>query len=214
MPGHLHRKSAEIDGRRQHLQARIPFEDPAYETGQRRTIICDGKHLGHGEEVCGEVAGIIAGDSRTSDINLTAGEPQRSIRVEVNQIEARALGVSSQSVASEIARTIAGASITSVRDGNRMIEVVIRGRPAERSSVRAIEDLHFRAASGASMPLRPDRSGVIRHGPRGGHSGALLHRTLPRGGVLGVGIVFARLEEKNWVYALDARQEWSALGLG
>ncbi len=101
-----------------------------------------------------EVAGIIAKDSRASDINLTAGEPQRSIRVEVNQIEARALGISSQSIAGEIATTIAGASVTSVRDGNRMIDVVIRGQGNERSSVRAIEDLHFRAASGASIPLR------------------------------------------------------------
>lgn len=101
-----------------------------------------------------EVAGIIAGDDRTSDINLTAGEPQRRIRVELNQIEARALGISSQSVANEIAATIAGSSVTSVRDGNRMIDVVIRGRSEDRSTVRAIEDLHFRAASGASIPLR------------------------------------------------------------
>jgi multidrug efflux pump len=101
-----------------------------------------------------EVAGIIAKDSRASDINLTAGEPQRSIRVEVNQIEARALGISSQSIAGGIATTIAGASVTSVRDGNRMIDVVIRGQGNERSSVRAIEELHFRAESDASIPLR------------------------------------------------------------
>lgn len=101
-----------------------------------------------------EVAGLIAQDGRTSDINLTAGEPQRRVRVEVNQIEARALGISSQSVANEIAATIAGASVTSVRDGNRMIDVVIRGRPDDRSSVRTIEEMHFRAASGASIPLR------------------------------------------------------------
>src|SRR5690606_1583006 len=98
--------------------------------------------------------GIIAGDERTSDINLTAGEPQRSVRVELNQIEARSLGISSQSVANEIAAIIAGSSITSVRDGNRMIDVVIRGRPADRSSVRAIEEMHFRGSSGASIPLR------------------------------------------------------------
>ncbi|MFD2249833.1 multidrug efflux pump subunit AcrB [Pseudochelatococcus lubricantis] len=101
-----------------------------------------------------EVAGIVAGDNRTSDINLTAGEPQRRVRVELNQVEARALGISSQSVANEIAATIAGTSVTSVRDGNRMVDVVIRGRPHDRSTVSAIEDLHFRAVSGASIPLR------------------------------------------------------------
>jgi multidrug efflux pump len=101
-----------------------------------------------------DVAAILANDRRTSDINLTAGEPQRSIRVEVNQVEARALGISSQQVAGEIAATIAGAPVTSVRDGNRMVDVVIRGRGNDRSSVRAIENLQFRAASGASIPLR------------------------------------------------------------
>lgn len=47
-----------------------------------------------------------------------------------------------------------------------------------------------------------------------GHSGALLHRDLPDGGVLGVGLVFARLESRNWAYAFNANSEWSALGLG
>ncbi|MGI6246955.1 MAG: efflux RND transporter permease subunit [Pseudochelatococcus sp.] len=109
-----------------------------------------------------DVAGIVAADSRTADINLTAGEPQRRVRVELNQIEARALGISSQSVATEIAATIAGASVTSIRDGNRMIDVVIRGGIDDRSSVRAIEDLHFRAASGASIPLR--QIATVAHG--------------------------------------------------
>lgn len=113
------------------------------------------------KRLSGEVAGIIAQDGRASDINLTAGEPQRSILVEVNQIEARALGISSQSVASAIATTIAGASVTSVRDGNRMIDIVIRGKDSDRSSVDAIENLHFRTASGASIPLRQIASVVF-----------------------------------------------------
>lgn len=55
-----------------------------------------------------KVANIIAEDPRTRDINLTAGEPQRSLTVVVNQIEARSLGMSSESIASEIALGLYG----------------------------------------------------------------------------------------------------------
>lgn len=41
-----------------------------------------------------EIAARVDADGRTRDVNMTAGEPQRGIMVEVNQVEARALSIS------------------------------------------------------------------------------------------------------------------------
>lgn len=101
-----------------------------------------------------KVANILGDDSRTRDINLTAGEPQKSLTVMVNQIEARSLGMSSESIASEIASVFSGATATTVRDGDRLVNVVVKGIEADRTSIATLGNLALRTSSGASVPLR------------------------------------------------------------
>ncbi len=101
-----------------------------------------------------KVANIIGQDPRTRDINLTAGEPQRSVTVVVNQVEARALGMSSESIASEIASVFAGTTATTVRDGDRLVNVVVKGMEADRTSIATLGNLALRTSNGANVPLR------------------------------------------------------------
>ncbi len=101
-----------------------------------------------------KVANLIGEDPRTRDINLTAGEPQRSVIVTVNQIEARSLGMSSESIASEIASVFSGTTATTVRDGDRLVNVVVKGIEADRASISTLSNLEMRASNGASVPLR------------------------------------------------------------
>lgn len=101
-----------------------------------------------------KVANVIGEDPRTRDINLTAGEPQRSVTVMVNQVEARSLGMSSESIASEIASVFAGTTATTVRDGDRLVNVVVKGIEADRTSIATLGNLELRTSNGASVPLR------------------------------------------------------------
>ncbi len=101
-----------------------------------------------------KVANIIAEDPRTRDINLTAGEPQRSLTVVVNQIEARSLGMSSESIASEIASVFTGTTATTVRDGDRLVNVIVKGIEADRTTIATLGNLELRTSNGASVPLR------------------------------------------------------------
>ncbi|HWU65355.1 MAG TPA: efflux RND transporter permease subunit [Ensifer sp.] len=109
-----------------------------------------------------KVADIIGGDQRTRDINLTAGEPQRSVTVVVNQVEARSLGMSSESIANEIASVFAGTTATTVRDADRLVNVVVKGIEADRTSVATLGNLALRSANAASVPLR--QVGKIAYG--------------------------------------------------
>ncbi len=101
-----------------------------------------------------KVANILGEDSRTRDINMTAGEPQKSVTLSVNQVEARSLGMSSESIASEIAATFSGTGITAVRDGDQLVNVVLKGIEADRASLATIGNLTLRTSTGASVPLR------------------------------------------------------------
>lgn len=105
-------------------------------------------------ELALKVANIVGEDPRTRDINLTAGEPQRSVTVMVNQVEARSLGMSSESIASEIASVFAGTTATTVRDGDRLVNVVVKGIEADRASIATLGNLALRTSNGASVPLR------------------------------------------------------------
>jgi len=101
-----------------------------------------------------KVANILGEDTRTRDINLNAGEPQRSVTVVVNQVEARSLGLSSESIASELASVFSGSTVTAVRDGDRLVNVVVKGIEADRTSISTIANLQLRAAEGKTVPLR------------------------------------------------------------
>jgi multidrug efflux pump len=105
-------------------------------------------------ELALQTAAVVDNHALTRDVNMTAGEPQRRVTVVVNQVEARALGMSSQSVASEIAAIFAGSTVTTVRDGDRLVNVVVKGIQADRTSVATIGNLQLRTGDGRTVPLR------------------------------------------------------------
>lgn len=105
-------------------------------------------------EIAGRVATVVDANGHTRDVNMTAGEPQREITVQVNQAEARALGISSEAIASTIAATVSGTPITTLRDHDRLVDVIVKGLDAERKSVETIGNLSLRTADGRPVPLR------------------------------------------------------------
>lgn len=99
------------------------------------------------------LASLVGKQADVREVNLTAGEPERTVNVVLNQTEARAVGISSQDVASMLAAIFSGSTLTSVRDGNRLVDVVVRGTPQERRDVATIANLQIPIADGRSVPL-------------------------------------------------------------
>ncbi len=71
----------------------------------------------------------------------------------VDQDRARALEVSSQSIATAMQAHFSGLTVGQFREANRLIPVVWRGQPSERSRVDALGAVYVRSASGQSIPL-------------------------------------------------------------
>lgn len=105
-------------------------------------------------EIASRVSTFLDSHGMTRDVNTTAGEPQRQFLVEINQVEARAIGVSSESVSSTIAATISGSRVTTLRDRDRLIDVFVKGADAERRSIETIANITVRTPDGRSVPLR------------------------------------------------------------
>src|SRR5271165_743700 len=92
-------------------------------------------------------------DPRLIDPHLNWGEKMPSIRLEVDQARARALGLTPQDIAQTLQTLVGGATVTTLRVGESRVEVVARATPAERAALDRIEDLTIASRDGASVPV-------------------------------------------------------------
>lgn len=101
-----------------------------------------------------ELAAKFGDNPQTREVNLTAGEPQRELYITLNQTEARALGLSSQDVASALAEMYSGSAVTTIRDRNRQVNVVLRASENTRRDIETVADLQLTTADGRVVPLK------------------------------------------------------------
>jgi multidrug efflux pump subunit AcrB len=86
-------------------------------------------------------------------VNDNWNERIKSLRLEVDQDKARALGVSSQSIAQASRVMLSGSTIGQFREGDRLIEIVLRQPADERNAITDIGNAYVPTASGRSIPL-------------------------------------------------------------
>src|SRR5271165_6863779 len=92
-------------------------------------------------------------DPRLIEPHLNWGEKMPSIRLEVDQARARALGLTPQDIAQTLQTLVGGATVTTLRVGESRVDVVARATPAERAALDRIEDLTIALRDGASVPV-------------------------------------------------------------
>ncbi|MEN5017601.1 efflux RND transporter permease subunit [Erwinia sp. Eh17-17] len=105
------------------------------------------------QSIARQLAATLGDSTVTREVNLTAGEPERVITLEMNQTAARAAGVSSESVASALNTIWSGSVLTTVRDGNRQVDVVLRANEGERQDLSTLSGLQLTTSGGLKVPL-------------------------------------------------------------
>jgi multidrug efflux pump subunit AcrB len=75
------------------------------------------------------------------------------MRLEVDQAKARALGVTSQSIAQAAKTILSGTTVGQFREGDKLIEMVLRQPLDERNAITDIANAYLPTASGQSIPL-------------------------------------------------------------
>lgn len=103
--------------------------------------------------IADQVATIVRQHADTRDVFNDWNEIVKTVRLDVDQDKARALGVSSQDIGLTISTILRGLPVTQYREGDQLIEVMVRARDAGELSASAIGDLPIRTASGKSVPL-------------------------------------------------------------
>jgi multidrug efflux pump subunit AcrB len=76
-----------------------------------------------------------------------------SLKLDIDQDRARAIGVSSQAVRRTLQGVLSGIPIGEFREGEETISVVLREPANSRSTLAAVEAAYVKTASGASVPL-------------------------------------------------------------
>jgi multidrug efflux pump len=112
-----------------------------------------GSDLGRLRDIAMRVAQVIATAPQARRINFQWMEPQRQLRVRIDQDEARRLGLSSATVASVLDTAISGTAVTQVRDNIYLVNVVVRQEGGPSLSIDALRNLQLPLPNGRSVPL-------------------------------------------------------------
>jgi multidrug efflux pump subunit AcrB len=76
-----------------------------------------------------------------------------NIQIEIDQDRANSLGLNNQQIGQVAQASFAGLKVTELREGDRLIPVLIRGRIEDRSEAEKIRGLYVQAPDGKSVPF-------------------------------------------------------------
>ena len=100
-----------------------------------------------------EVKAVIRQSPNARGVNDNWNESVKVLRLEVDQAKARVLGVSSQSIAQASRTLLSGQTVGQYREGDKLIDIVLRQPAAERSAITDLANAYLPTASGRSIPL-------------------------------------------------------------
>jgi len=100
-----------------------------------------------------DVKAIMRKSPHTRGVNDNWNESVKVIRLEVDQAKARALGVTSQSIAQASRTMVSGSTVGQYRDGDKLIDIVLRQPLNERDAITDLGQGYVPTASGKSIPL-------------------------------------------------------------
>jgi multidrug efflux pump subunit AcrB len=86
-------------------------------------------------------------------LNDNWNESVKVLRLDVDQDKARALGVSSQAISQAARVTNTGSTVGQYRDGDKLIDIVLRTPQAERNALTDLANAYVPSTSGRSIPL-------------------------------------------------------------
>jgi multidrug efflux pump subunit AcrB len=104
-------------------------------------------------DVAYQVATLLDQSPHADKVTFDWIEPQRTLRLVINQDQAHQLGVSSQSIAQALNAVMSGMTVTQVRDGIYLIDVVGRAVESERISPDTLLTQSIPLPNGGTVPL-------------------------------------------------------------
>ncbi|MEF7614106.1 efflux RND transporter permease subunit [Aquincola sp. MAHUQ-54] len=96
---------------------------------------------------------ILRANPNMRGVNDNWNESVKVLRLEIDQDKARALGVTSQGVAQASRMLLSGTSVGQYREGDRLIDILLRQPADERDAVTALANAYLPTSTGRVIPL-------------------------------------------------------------
>ncbi|HBN54292.1 MAG TPA: multidrug transporter AcrB [Stenotrophomonas sp.] len=112
-----------------------------------------GEHIDRVQAIARQVADKVRQNPHVANVNLNWSEPSKVVRLVVDQDRARALGVSSAQIAHFLSSSLSGMQVSTYREGNRQIGMLLRGPEEERAQLDLLASLAIPTPGGTAVPL-------------------------------------------------------------
>ena len=135
-----------------HIRARVTRLENGPPVGYPVQYRVSGEHVPTVREHARQVAAVLRGHPELTNVHLDWEEPSKAVTLEVDQDRARALGLSSQQLAAFLQSALSGTHVSHYREGNQLIEILLRGPADERERLSLLPSLAV-PTPGGPVPL-------------------------------------------------------------
>ena len=112
-----------------------------------------GEHIDEVRALGRQVADKVRDNPHVTNVHLDWEEPSKVVRLNIDQERVRALGVSTADLSRFLQSSLTGAPVSQYREGNELIEILLRGTLSERQELGLLPSLAVPTDSGKSVPL-------------------------------------------------------------
>ncbi|MBS0558926.1 MAG: efflux RND transporter permease subunit [Proteobacteria bacterium] len=112
-----------------------------------------GPDINQVRDIALRLAGIVSANPQARQVNFDWMEPARRVRINIDQDQARLLGLSSATLAGVLNAVVTGTPVTQLRDGIYLVDVVARATDEQRVSLATLQNVQVPLPSGRTVPL-------------------------------------------------------------
>ncbi|MGJ4802629.1 efflux RND transporter permease subunit [Luteimonas sp. SDU82] len=135
------------------LQLRVTRLENGPPVGYPVQFRVSGEHVERVRALAAQVAERVRANPHLDNVHLDWSEPSKVVRLRIDQDRARALGISSQRVAQFLSGSLSGLQVSTFREGNELIGVLLRGTGEERAHLELLDSLAIPGGEGGPVPL-------------------------------------------------------------
>jgi multidrug efflux pump subunit AcrB len=104
--------------------------------------------------LAGEVTDVMRATPEVSNVHDDWLEPVPSVKLEIDQDRARALGITSQNIRRSLQVILSGFQMGEFRDSDETIKIMLREPSTTRNLLSALDNVYVKTTPGVSVPLR------------------------------------------------------------
>ncbi|MBK6008664.1 efflux RND transporter permease subunit [Ramlibacter ginsenosidimutans] len=104
-------------------------------------------------DIARQVEKVMDASPKLRDVQLDWNDPVRTLKIDLDQDKARALGLTPADVNIVTQTVMNGATLSQLREHENLVDIVARAVPKERLDIDTIKDINVYTRSGAPVPL-------------------------------------------------------------